>query len=765
VARRTHFNEADKKIAAAARLPTSAHSHLRDAPREDLSPRTTPGYNRRTMSGEGSSSQARRCPFCGEPVSERGHSACAGVFREIMAPDFASDAGQETPPEAATAATDPSRCVHQYILVRTAGRGGMGAVWKAWDRKLTRWVALKFLLSPEDRDLSRFLREARLAARLRHPNIAAVHEVGEAPPLQPGLPARQFLVMEFVDGETLATARLTIDESLRIFAAVARAVDAAHRGGVIHRDLKPQNILLSRERWPYVADFGLAKSIGPGNSLSASGTVVGTPAYMAPEQALGKLQEIDERSDIYSLGATFYRVLCGRDPFVAGTALEVLRRVVDDEPPRPRTLNSDIPPAIDTVLRKSMSKTKVERYATASDLADDLDRHLHGDEIRGRAPGTLAIALKRARHSAVSLLLSFALLTAVAFLGWREWKGRPLPRNTAAAIAVDAESRRAAFREQWRDAFETERFRAASILLDSGGRILSDAERAKLVFETNRASRKFQDSRAGEFVRALARIRSISELVALTPEQYKSAFALPDLQELTEERPAGAWARGLRSLLDRIRGSHAEAWELSEFARSGSSLEEREGIPCFSASEPIAFQGLIEQISAETAAAAGAPRQVREACRLRVKKHQDRWSSFLNGFSAEFRRAHPLLEEQDREVARRSESFPVELKELAEVDLLACLRAVDPDAELDRVQKTLKSLESKTGVDLESRRTLYTMIVVAGAHRLLLSGSSEEDAAVQLRDYGPRLREVGGAAEIGAYSPRVLRVVDLVLRR
>jgi serine/threonine-protein kinase len=156
----------------------------------------------------------------------------------------------------------------------------MGTVWKAWDRNLTRWVAIKFLLASDEDGVARFRREAQLAARLRHPNIAAIYEVGSAPSKQRGSATDHYLAMEFVDGQTLAAAKLEVPEALEIFLQVAKAMEAAHRGGVIHRDLKPANIMITREKWPYVMDFGLAKALETESSLSASGAIMGTPAFM-----------------------------------------------------------------------------------------------------------------------------------------------------------------------------------------------------------------------------------------------------------------------------------------------------------------------------------------------------------------------------------------------------------------------------------------------------------------------------------------------------
>src|SRR5262245_16309586 len=244
----------------------------------------------------------RPCPFCGVAVVGT-HQGCAGLFKDIMSTPLESPL-DEMPPEVSAVKTDESRRLHDYILVEQIGKGGMGTVWKAWDRKLTRWVAVKFLNGQDSDDFARFTREAKLAARLRHPNIAAVFDTGEVPSKQAGQESVRYLAMEFIEGQPVATAELPLLKWLETFARVARALDHAHRAGVIHRDIKPTNLMLTRENWPYVMDFGLAKSLKAGSSVSMSGVILGTPSFMSPEQAGGKTREIDERSDNYSLGAS-----------------------------------------------------------------------------------------------------------------------------------------------------------------------------------------------------------------------------------------------------------------------------------------------------------------------------------------------------------------------------------------------------------------------------------------------------------------------------
>jgi serine/threonine protein kinase len=265
----------------------------------------------------------------------------------------------------------------------------MGAVWKAWDKKLTRWVAIKFLLVSEDEDVMRFQREAKLAARLRHPNIAPIYEVGEAPATLAGQSARHYLAMEYIDGTTMAGATdFPIPELVDIFMKVAQGIEAAHKAGVVHRDLKPANVMLTTDKWPYVMDFGLAKAIQAESSLSVSGAVMGTPAYMPPEQAEGKLDMIDGQSDVYSLGATMYAVLCKKQPFTGQTPMAILMKVCKEDPPTLRSHNPNVPEELEKIVLKAMSKEKSDRYASAQALADDLKRYLSNQEIEAKGPSS-----------------------------------------------------------------------------------------------------------------------------------------------------------------------------------------------------------------------------------------------------------------------------------------------------------------------------------------------------------------------------------------
>jgi serine/threonine protein kinase len=347
----------------------------------------------------------------------------------------------EFPEEVRPFVQDPNRQINQYILAKVLGKGGMGEVWKAWDRKLSRWAAIKFLLGQSQEGVARFKREAKMAARLTHPNIAPVHEVGEAPSRQPGQPSCHFLAMEYIDGTTLGGAKLSLRDKVDVFVKVAQGLEAAHKGGIVHRDIKPANIMLNKENWPYLMDFGLAKSLDGDNNLSQTGAVMGTPAFMPPEQVEGLSDQIGPWSDVYSLGATMYAVFCGVYPFTAQTTLQLLQKVVNEAPPAPRTKNPEIGTELESIILKAMAKKKEDRFQTAAALSDATKRVLLRLDTAAMDP---AVAPPPSRPVAVTTTKSspvwpifavlFVLFTgAVAGGGWwlyRTWKG------TAATVAV-----------------------------------------------------------------------------------------------------------------------------------------------------------------------------------------------------------------------------------------------------------------------------------------------------------------------------------------
>ncbi len=331
------------------------------------------------------------------------------------------------------------RTLGPYHLLAIIGRGGMGAVWEAIDTRLDRHVALKVMLAGSEatpESVERFRREALHAARLRHPNIVPVHDVGHED-------GRHYLVMDLVEGESLDAALrhegISYRDLAALLAKVARAVQYAHEQGVVHRDLKPQNIMIERRGGrpstsvaltesgvsargptssafgePLVMDFGLAKDTEQDSGLSRSGDVMGTPAYMPPEQAEGRLDEVGPRSDVYSLGAILYEMLTRRPPFVGENAVQVMKALVLEDPVWPRRLAPSVPRDLETICLKCLEKRPDRRYVSAAALATDLDAWLAGDPIAARPIGGIERLLKRVRKDPAAYAVGAAAAVIIA---------------------------------------------------------------------------------------------------------------------------------------------------------------------------------------------------------------------------------------------------------------------------------------------------------------------------------------------------------------
>jgi predicted Ser/Thr protein kinase len=278
------------------------------------------------------------------------------------------------------------RCFGDYELLEEIARGGMGVVFKARQISLDRIVALKMILAGQlagEAEVQRFRQEAQTAARLQHPGIVALHEVGEHQ-------GQHFFSMDYIEGKSLAEMvrehPLPPQQAIRYVRLVAEAVHFAHEQGVLHRDLKPSNVLVDLRDVPRVTDFGLAKNIQKDAGLTDTGAVLGTPSYMPPEQASGERGKVGPVSDVYSLGAVLYELVTGRPPFRAATALDTLLQVLQDEPAPPRLLNPAISRDLETVILKCLHKDPAKRYVSAAELADDLGALLEGRPIKARRP-------------------------------------------------------------------------------------------------------------------------------------------------------------------------------------------------------------------------------------------------------------------------------------------------------------------------------------------------------------------------------------------
>ncbi len=373
-----------------------------------------------------------------------------------------------------------------YVVEGELGRGGMGVVYRARQPRLNRTVALKMILSDEhasDDERRRFLREAEALAGLRHENVVQVHEAG----LHEGRP---FYSMEYVEGggldKHLAGTPLSAHEAAGLVGVVARAVQAAHEAGIVHRDLKPANVLLApRGRLvpgegrlplsaftPKVTDFGLARRTGEAGQTQ-EGAIVGTPSYMAPEQAAGKGREVDARADVYALGAILYECLTGRPPFRAATGMDTLMQVIGEEAVPPSRLNRAVPRDLETVCLKCLEKDPGRRYPTAEALAEELGRFLRGEPVVARPVGRLGRGWRWCRRNPVTagLLAGIALLLVTVagvstVLGQRaSQKAEEAEREAGRAVrAEEGERAKARDEEKQRKPAERERDRAEQLL-------------------------------------------------------------------------------------------------------------------------------------------------------------------------------------------------------------------------------------------------------------------------------------------------------------
>jgi WD40 repeat protein len=341
-------------------------------------------------------------------------AADTGVDSQQTGPDLDAQKSAKPPPAPSTIGRKlPS--IPGFRILRVLGRGGMGIVYEAEHLALKRRVALKMILAGDQagpKDLARFRIEAEAVARLQHPNIVQIHEVGE----YDGCP---FFSLEFVDGGSLAQKikgkQLPWKQAAKLVHTLARAMHAAHERKIVHRDLKPANVLLTADGVPKIADFGLAKRLDADSKHTRTGVIMGTPSYMAPEQAGGKIRAINSTTDVYALGAILYETLTGRPPFEADTPMETVLQVLDREPVRPRQLRPRLSRDLETICLRCLQKDQESRYPSAEALADDLEAFLDGRPIRSR-PVTAAERFWRwCRRNPVLSGLSGAAAVLVLF--------------------------------------------------------------------------------------------------------------------------------------------------------------------------------------------------------------------------------------------------------------------------------------------------------------------------------------------------------------
>ena len=323
-----------------------------------------------------------------------------------------------------------------YELLEEIGRGGQGVVYRARQKSLNRTVALKvigFGHWATEAHLKRFRREAESAASLEHPCIVPIHEVGERD-------GSCYFSMKFVEGgqldEMVRREPMPIRRAVELIAKVARTVHYAHEHHILHRDIKPGNILLDQKGEPHLTDFGLARLVETESTVTRTMEVLGTPSYMAPEQAVGNNAAVSGLTDVYGLGAVFYQLLTGHPPFAGGTTYETIKLLLDTEPRQPRLWNPKIDRDLSTICLKCLEKDPKRRYASALALAEDLDRWLKHEPILARRTGILSRSKKWIRRNPTSALLAASLVALAAAAGWIIWKSDFTQHPLTTGIAV-----------------------------------------------------------------------------------------------------------------------------------------------------------------------------------------------------------------------------------------------------------------------------------------------------------------------------------------
>ncbi len=390
-------------------------------------------YSVETMNGAGSE-VTRVCRKCGAKILADGPTEyCSACLLETGL-NLLTGAGDGQ--ERDSAARPIFSEFGDYELLEEIGRGGQGTVYRARQKSLNRTVALKLIALGHwatETHLKRFRREAEAAASLEHPRIVPIYEIGERD-------GTCYFSMKLAEGgpldQLVGREPLNLRRAAEIIAKVARTVHYAHERGILHRDIKPGNVLIDGEGEPSLTDFGLVRLVETESTVTRTMEVLGTPSYMAPEQAAGKTAELTSATDVYGLGAVFYQLLTGHPPFAGGTTYETIRLVLESEPRSPRLWNSKIDRDLSTICLKCLEKDPKRRYSSALALAEDLERWLKHEPIQARRTGLFARGRKWVRRNPTSTLLAASLVALAAAAGWIVSKSEFLHHPLTTGIAV-----------------------------------------------------------------------------------------------------------------------------------------------------------------------------------------------------------------------------------------------------------------------------------------------------------------------------------------
>ena len=399
-------------------------------------------------------SEFRLCPKCGSEIpADAPEGGCPGCLLESGlglppdAPVAADDDGGSAENVEASAAGAPhskkaARAAEMlgelgdYELLEEVGRGGQGVVFRARQKSLNRTVALKVISLGQwasKAHLKRFRREAEAAASLDHPSIVPIYEVWERD-------GSCYFSMKFVEGgqleEVVRHTPMSIRQAAELIAKVARTVHYAHEHGILHRDIKPGNILLDANGGPHLTDFGLARLVESESTVTRTMEVLGTPSYMAPEQAVGNNAGVSSATDVYGIGAVLYQLLTGHPPFAGGTTYQTIKLLLDTEPRQPRLWNRKIDRDLSTICLKCLEKDPKRRYSSALALAEDLERWLKHEPIQVRRTGIFTRGGKWVRRNPTGALLAASLIALTAAAGWNIWKSELISRPITSGIAV-----------------------------------------------------------------------------------------------------------------------------------------------------------------------------------------------------------------------------------------------------------------------------------------------------------------------------------------